>query len=139
MVNKPGVSTSSDGVSFTPAAGGDNYLTVQGYPYNWTRADVNGGNVLLQVNDTLEFYFVDFNHRNHSVYRATAPGIHEGGVPPSVFTYQGVVIPGTNAASLEGRFNINDTDYRNASSKGTLLYTSPVVIVEPGDQWTFTP
>ena len=73
MVNKPGISSSSDGVSFSPAVGGQRYLDISGYPYNWTRADVNGGNVLLQVNDTLHLYFVDFKFRNYSVYRATAP------------------------------------------------------------------
>ena len=45
----------------------------------------------------------------------------------------------TNAASLEGRFHVYDTDYRNASSRGTLLYTSAVVAVEPGDTWAFEP
>lgn len=48
-----------------------------------------------------------------------------------------VVALETNAPALEGRFQIYDTDYRNASSRGTLLYTSPAVTVEPGDTWSF--
>ena len=212
---------------------------------------------MLQVNDTLHLYFVDFKSRNYSVYHATAPATT--GPPPSAFTYQGVVVPergrivndakavngyylmgmhhngpgvfysasrsptafpppsplfshhgdadkfivslgfvvrdtrvlgalygagpvhtlnhnqifaswlqrhvlfvgtdspptvwgvggserslgpdtavlGTNAARLEGRFHVYDTDYRDASSRGTLLYTSPVVVVEAGDTWAF--
>ena len=73
MVNKPGLSSSTDGVAFSPNTGGANYLEVRGYPDNWTRADVNGGNVLLPVNSTLYLFFVDFESRNHSVYLATAP------------------------------------------------------------------
>ena len=45
----------------------------------------------------------------------------------------------TNAASLEGRFHVYDTDYHNASYRGTLLYTSTVVTVKPGDTWAFEP
>jgi hypothetical protein len=45
----------------------------------------------------------------------------------------------TNAARLHGRFHVYDTDYSNASSRGTLLYRSPVVVVEPGDTWAFEP
>merc|ERR1711871_269297 len=92
MVNKPGISVSRDGVRFSPDAGGQNYLNIKDYPYNWTRADVNGGNVLLQVNDTLHFYFVDFKASQPTrVYHATAPATT--GSPPSVFTYQSAVIP----------------------------------------------
>ena len=65
MVNKPGISESKDGVSFSPAAGGQNYLDIKGYPYNWTRADVNGGNVLLQVT---HFYLLV---SVHNVYNST--------------------------------------------------------------------
>jgi hypothetical protein len=42
QVNKPGISWSSDGVNFVPKAGGESFITVTGYPHNWTRADVNG-------------------------------------------------------------------------------------------------
>ena len=44
------------------------------------------------------------------------------------------VIP-TNGQSLEGRFMVYGTDYRNASARGTLLYTSQIVTVAPGDTW----
>lgn len=258
MVNKPGMSSSTDGVVFSPAVGGGSYLEVHGYPYNWTRADVNGGNVLLQVNDSLHLYFVDFKSQNHSVYLATAPMPSPSQPPPAAFTFQGiavtergrivndvkvvnghflmgmhcngpevfysaskdpnvfpasvrlfehrgpadahivslgfvvdhtatrvlgalygaggtptlnhnqifaawlqrhvlfvgtdspptvwgvgeelavgpdtVAIP-TNAATLEGRFMVYDTDYRNATSRGTLLYSSKPVMVEAGDTW----
>lgn len=49
MVNKPGISASNDGLSFNPREGGQHYLVMNAYPNNWTRADVNGGNVLLEV------------------------------------------------------------------------------------------
>ena len=46
---------------------------------------------LLQVNDTLHLYFVDFKSRDYSVYHATAPA--STGSPPIDFAYQGVVVP----------------------------------------------
>jgi hypothetical protein len=108
QVNKPGISWSSDGVNFVPKAGGESFITVTGYPHNWTRADVNGGNVLLEVNGTLHLYFIDFKEGLHSVFRASAPfqpAAHAAGVgganrttarvapPPTEFAYQGVALP----------------------------------------------
>lgn len=263
MINKPGISWSADGLAFSPSAGGQTFISMGGYPFNWTQADVNGGNVLLEVNGTLHLYFVDFKSRKHSVYHATAPMPGRAELPPTTFTYLGIALsaPGhivndlafvnghylmglhcngpevfystsrdpvvfppattlfqhrddadahivslgfvvdnsatrvlgalygagaspmlnhnqifaawlqrhvlfvgtdspptvwgiggseravgpntismpTSAPSLEGRFMVYETDYRNASARGTLLYTSAVVLVTPGDTWVFQP
>jgi hypothetical protein len=107
QVNKPGISWSSDGVNFVPNAGGESFITVKGYPHNWTRADVNGGNVLLEVNGTLHLYFIDFKEGLHGVFRASAPfqpaahAARMGGSnrttvrmapPPTEFAYEGVAL-----------------------------------------------
>jgi hypothetical protein len=50
---------------------------VNGYPYNWTTADMNGGNVLIKdSNGTFHFYFfVDMKRLGvHSVFHATSDG-----------------------------------------------------------------
>lgn len=106
QVNKPGISWSSDGVNFVPRAGGESFITVRGYPHNWTRADVNGGNVLIEDgNATLHLYFIDFKDGLQGVFHATAPfrPVQVGtatadasvptSVPPSEFAYQGVALP----------------------------------------------
>ena len=76
QINKPGLSRSEDGVRFSPGAGGGDFITVNGYPYNWTTADVNGGNVLFKdSNGTFHFYFVDMKRLGvHSVFHATSDG-----------------------------------------------------------------
>lgn len=97
QLNKPGMSLSSDGVEFSPSAGGSEQLIqVQGYP-GWDNADVNGGNVLwfsppmgeAGGGGTYDMFFVDFHANNHSVYHATANGTAAGA---PVFTYQGVAL-----------------------------------------------
>ena len=105
MVNKPGWSSSKDGVAFSPNTGGANYIDVRGYPYNWTRADVNGGNVLLPVNGTMYLYFVDFESPNHSVYLATAavPSPGQPTSPSSLFTCEDTGHPTPAAESSHAR------------------------------------
>ena len=72
--NKPGYATSKDGVSWTPNSGTPNYfISMSGYPYNWSNADVNGGNVIYydDINDKYHLYFIDFAQENaHSVFHA---------------------------------------------------------------------
>ena len=45
----------------------------------------------------------------------------------------------TNKATLAGRFLVYDTDYVDATERGTLLLTSPVVTATQGDVWRFDP
>ena len=93
QINKPGMSRSTDGLHWTPNEGGQEFLTVRGFPYNWTAADVNGGNVLIRDNSngTLHFYFVDMKQlSNHSVFHATAAS---GSALPTEFTYVGIALP----------------------------------------------
>eukprot|EP00049_Salpingoeca_infusionum_P000672 m.41570 g.41570 ORF g.41570 m.41570 type:complete len:201 (+) comp10582_c0_seq1:276-878(+) len=40
--NKPGISTSANGVDWTPSAGGEDWINVTDYPFSWEAADVNG-------------------------------------------------------------------------------------------------
>ena len=109
-LNKPGFSTSADGVVFAPGAGGAAQLvTMRGYA-GWETADVNGGNVLVYApsgsrsgngsnistgnsddgGGSFHMYFVDFAARNHSVYHAIADG-HAAGAPLA-FSYAGVAL-----------------------------------------------
>ena len=67
------------------------FIKVSGYPYNWTRADVNGGNVLLEANGTLHLYFIDFKEGLKHVFHASAP-FPAGKAPPTEFTYQGIAL-----------------------------------------------
>lgn len=104
-LNKPGFSESTDGVVFTPSAGGSAQLVhVEGYA-GWAAADVNGGNVLWytppttttsdEANGRYDMYFVDFRARNHSVYHATATAramAANATAAPPVFSYTGVAL-----------------------------------------------
>ena len=49
------------------------------------------------------------------------------------------VMIATNKATLAGRFLVYDTDYVDATERGTLLLTSPVVTATQGDVWRFDP
>ena len=90
-INKPGISTGSSGIDWTPNAGGGDFLQMAAYPFDWgnatSGADVNGGNVLLHdaTTDSYHLYFTDVKQLNsHSVFHATAPGSNL-----NMFTYQG--------------------------------------------------
>lgn len=60
--NKTCVSTSNNGVSWTPNQGTLSQLvTIQGYP-NWSEGDFNGGNAILKdANGLWHLYFQDFS------------------------------------------------------------------------------
>ena len=112
-LNKPGFSTSADGVAFAPGAGGAAQLvTMHGYA-NWEAADVNGGNVLVyapsggktsdssgsinnstgsSVGGSFHMYFVDFAAGNHSVYHATADASNRVAGAPLAFSYAGIAL-----------------------------------------------
>jgi hypothetical protein len=115
-LNKPGFSTSADGVAFAPGAGGAAQLvTMRGYA-GWETADVNGGNVLVYApsggrgssrsstrgnsstgssgggGGSFHMYFVDFAARNHSVYHATADAGNRVAGAPLAFSFAGVAL-----------------------------------------------
>ena len=70
-VNKPGLSTSADGLVFNPGSGGRAFINMSGYE-GWDAADVNGGNVLYHENGTLHLFFIDFKDGSKHVFRAAA-------------------------------------------------------------------
>lgn len=88
--NKPGISQGPDGVSWSPNAGGANFLAVTNYS-NWSNADVNGGNVLfIDAEGTFHLYFVDFTSpAGGSVFHATAPA---SWAAPRSMSFRGVLI-----------------------------------------------
>eukprot|EP00666_Eupelagonemidae_sp_cell4sb_P003351 gene3351-9828_t len=88
-LNKPGVSTGPNGVAWSPGQGGAEFITMDGYPYNWPGADVNGGNVLFYDKGANAFhlYFIDFKQLGkQSVFRASSSDL-------STFHYDKVVLP----------------------------------------------
>ncbi len=90
--NKTAYSTSTDGASWIPNSGTTNTrLTMQGYPYDWNSADVNGGNVLYYENGVYHLYFIDFTKdgSNHDQPRL---GIFHATSSDGVnFTYQNTI------------------------------------------------
>jgi hypothetical protein len=72
VLNKPGISHSSDGVVWSPGQGGS-FLNMSGYPNGWANADVNGGNVLATEDEgtTFHLFFIDFKHFP-GIYHATS-------------------------------------------------------------------
>ena len=93
-INKPGLSVATSGIDWKPSKGGGDFLSMEGYPFDWgsatTGADVNGGNVLLydRANDTYHLWFTDFKQlNNHSVFHATARGGSLGS-----FEYRGIAV-----------------------------------------------
>ena len=104
-LNKPGFSTSADGVAFAPGAGGAGQLvSVTGYS-GWDAADVNGCNVLWHdpTEGRYHMFFGDFKAGTHSVYHAIAPALDatahsssssssSGSAAPPGFVYAGVAL-----------------------------------------------
>eukprot|EP00483_Globobulimina_turgida_P001585 UN01587 len=88
-LNKPGYSTATTGIDWTPNAGNSNYMiTMKNYPYDWANADVNGGNVIYYDHNThmYHLYFIDFKQEStHSVFHATSNNLRD-------FTYQNIAV-----------------------------------------------
>eukprot|EP01084_Bolivina_argentea_P113304 201961_1 len=75
-LNKPGYSIATTGIDWTPNSGNANYMiAMNNYPYNWSNANVNGGNVIYYDynNKLYHLYFIDFHQESmHSVFHATS-------------------------------------------------------------------
>jgi hypothetical protein len=88
VLNKPGISFSADGVTWSPGQGGK-FISMYDYPNDWSAADVNGGNVL--AHDPVEgqlfhLFFIDFKNFD-GVYHATSTDLQN-------FYYKSVACPG---------------------------------------------
>jgi hypothetical protein len=131
--NKPGFSTSADGVAWSPSAGGAaQAVGMSGYP-GWGAADVNGGNVLVHSADKSQWhmYFVDFNNHSSSVLHAVADAAAGGGGAPPDFVYQGVAVqkPGKVVNDVK---RINGHWLMGLHSNSQQTYASVVIADEHG-------
>jgi len=115
-MNKPGISTSQNGVTWSPRSGGltSALVTMEGFSA-FSDADINGGNVIYydKARDALHLYFVDFKQlRNHSVFHAISSGIS------THFTYTGVAL-------AEPQRVVNDLAYINSWYVMTMHSNGP--------------
>lgn len=101
-INKPGYATSTNGVSWSPNAGNNNFLlSMNGY-INWTGANLNGSNVLYFENGVYHLYFTDFS----------VPVIHHATSSNGInYTYNGIALNETEIAQDLKMFNYNGVKY----------------------------
>jgi len=131
--NKPGYSTSPDGVIWTPSAGTAAYfLNMSGYPSSdnpdWGGANVNGSNILyVDANGLYHLYFFDFNGpflMHHATSTDNVSYTYVGNINPSepytcvgtdmkAFTYNGtnyyMMVSHNNAQTV--RFSLSNDLY----------------------------
>lgn len=120
----------------------DKYIVSLGFVVDYSGTRVLGALYGAGTSSTLDHnqIFAAWSQRHVLFVGTDSPATVWGvGGSERAFGPDTALLETNRPSGLSGRFFIYDTDYRNASSRGTLLYMSPVVTVNPGDTWEFEP